>query len=893
MKELLTAVREGRDEDVPALVVRLDRSQRRSALVDLKALRKEARSWSWHEQNGIRKALLIAGAGCHTGAAACAGWVGGRDLLGWARSPHPRVLEVLADRDPAWLGDVAHRLAARTATAEIAYEIISGLVEIAQCPVPTTEGFVRGWAETSQWQRRNPARLIDTLRADRHLRVLVPRLFELTELPSSVVWCDEPDNPGHWPSALAVLAEEGQLERSVLVDSCVTRLLRGGKPGDVRFFLSVLRQLALSEQEEAERVADWIGMAADGISTVAGHAQEVLGRLDERGELTARALADVSGSVLFRTEKKLVRAQLVLIGKALRREPSAAGELLPIVVETFGHEDIGVQERALKLVARYLPAVSDPVRQELALSAALLSPVHRAMAAEVFGELPDEQSAAEPYEELLPPAPALRRLEPALATLPELVEEVAVLAKSASAEITSFERAMDGLIRHAHTDRPALADALRAALAGQWWLDDGQLPYVQRRLTPDAGIEFVAAAVLGQVPVQAVRDGRAAWTGTGTCVHAALDGVMKARLWEAAEAVLSGSVPFLLAIPTWHTGSLDPAVLVDRLHTYIQLGIRPGEADFAQALLRVRRGGQREAAAAAELLGTPEGDRLATWLRDGEPLAPVYRFDPEKQRSSSGGWAQQATDWTRRVLMATEERPFIQQEFPRSFHGLGHPRVPRRLCYHWGESPQSWTATLPEDGETLTAWLLPNLATCAIDEIRGAAEPLTALVELGGPAGEAIHLAVAYAMGARYPEDRLSAVDALLTLAAQDRLDAALLGKELANLLEHNLVKPNRLADATRTAAATGAYRTVLSVLTGVLPGLLAHKKGPRGLSDLLSVAAECVEHCGPVGAEPIPGLAETAARGGSSQLVRQAVRLRTVWEQGFGAEVTAQDIVA
>ncbi|MFJ2913979.1 DUF6493 family protein [Streptomyces sp. NPDC087228] len=880
MTELLTAVRAGRERDVPALLARLDQSQRRSALVDLKALRKEARDWHWHKQDRIRKALLIAGAGCHTGAAGCATWIGGRDLLGWTRSPYPLLLEALADRPPAWLGDVAHRLAARPATAEITYEVVSGLVEIAQCPVPTTEGFVRGWAETSQWQRKNPAPLIDILRTDRHLGVLVPRLFELTELPSSVAWCGEPDDPDHWPSALAVLAAEGLVERPVLLDSCVTRLLRGGKPADLRFFLAVLRRLAPTAQEEADRVADWVGMAADGISTVAGHAQEVLGRLDERGELTARALADVSGSVLFRTEKKLVRAQLVLIGKALRREPSTAGELLPAVAEAFGHEDIGIQERALKLVARYLPAAVDPVREELALSAALLSPVHRTAAAEVFGDLLDEQSAVEPYGELLPPAQEPRRLDPAPQTLSELVEEVVVLARSAPQEINAFERALDGLVRHARTDRSALAEALREALAGQWWLDDGQLSRVERRLASDAGIELVVAVLLGRIPVQAVREGRAARTGTGTCVHAALAGVMRARLWEAADAVLSGGLPFLLAVPTWHTGSLDPAVLVDRLRTYQRLGIRPGEADFAQALLRVRRDGQHEAAAAADLLGTPEGDRLAAWLRTDEPLAPVYRFDLDEERSSSGGWAPQPTAWSRRVLMATGERPLIEQEFPRSFHWLGRPHVPRRPCYHWGESPWPWLATLPQDGETLAAWLLSNLASCAVDEVRGTAEPLTALVELGGPAAEATHLAVAYAMGARYPEDRLSAVDALLALAAQHRLDAALLGEELAVLLEHSLVKPSRLAESARTAAATGAYRTVLSVLMGVLPGLLAREKGPRGLSDLLSVAAECVERYGPMGAEPISGLAETAARGGSSQLVRQAVRLKTAWEQ-------------
>ncbi|MFB6941165.1 DUF6493 family protein [Streptomyces sp. NPDC060286] len=886
MKELLTAVREGRKKDVPALLARLDAAEQRSALAELKALRKEARGWHWHEQERIRKALLIAGAGCHTGAAGCATWIGGRDLLGWTRSPYPLVLEVLADRDPAWLGDVAHRLAARPATAETTYELIDELVKVAQCPVPTTDGFVRGWAETVstvRWRRRGTRALIDRLRADPHLTVLVPRLFELTELPPQVTWYEQPDDPCHWPQTLAVLADEGLLERRGLVDSCVTRLLRGGKPGGLRFFLTVLRRLALTEREETERTADWIAMAADGISTVAGHAQGVLARLNERGELPVRVLADVSGSVLFRSEKKLVRAQLVLIGKVLRSDPSTAGELLPVVADAFGHEDIDIQERSLKLVARHLPAVADPVREEIALSASLLGPAHRTAAAEVFGDLLDERSAAEPYEEVLPPVPAPQRLEPAPTTLPELVGEVVVLARSASQESIAFERALDGLVRHARTDREALADALREALAGRWWLGDEPQSRVERRLRSEAGIELVVAALLGRVPAQAVHDGRAAWTGTGTCVHAALTGVMKARLWEAADAVLSGTAPFLLAFPTWHTGSIDPAVLVERLLTYQRLGIRPGEADFAQALLRVRRSGQHEAAAAAALLGTPEGDRLAAWLRSDEPLARVFRFDLDKGSTSTRGWPlREPTDWTRRVLMASEEHPVIQQEFPLSFHWLGHPHSPdHRLCHHWGDRSGTWLATLPEDGETLAAWLLPTTATCATDELRGTAEPLPGLVELGGPAApEAIHLSVAYGLGARHTEDRLSAVDALLMLAAQNRLDAASVGQNLAILLDHKLVKPNRLADSARTAAVTGAYRMVLSVLVPVLPGLLAQEKAPRGLSDLLSVTAECVEHCGPVSSEPIPGLTEVVARGGSSQLVRQAMRLKAAWEQ-------------
>lgn len=61
MKELLTAVREARRMDVPALLSELDRAGRTSALAELKALRKEARSWPWEKQDKIRKALLVAG----------------------------------------------------------------------------------------------------------------------------------------------------------------------------------------------------------------------------------------------------------------------------------------------------------------------------------------------------------------------------------------------------------------------------------------------------------------------------------------------------------------------------------------------------------------------------------------------------------------------------------------------------------------------------------------------------------------------------------------------------------------------------------------------------------------------------------------------------------------
>ncbi len=222
------------------------------------------------------------------------------------------------------------------------------------------------------------------------------------------------------------------LDRSRLAERCVTRLVRGGKTGDQRFFLTVLQQLGITEAEEREHLRDWMGMAADGISVVAGHAQDVLTRLDARGELSTRDLAEASGAVLFRREKKLVRGQLILLGKVLGRDASTAGELLPVVAEAFGNEDVALQERALKLIARHLPADDAALREELSFAAQQLGPIHREAVTALFGAVDECDVVEGPYEELLPPVPEPVRLDPAPGSVAELVEEVSAQLKSRS-----------------------------------------------------------------------------------------------------------------------------------------------------------------------------------------------------------------------------------------------------------------------------------------------------------------------------------------------------------------------------------------------------------------------------------------------------------------------------
>ncbi|WP_328665657.1 DUF7824 domain-containing protein [Streptomyces sp. NBC_00328] len=870
---LLKAVRAGRTVEAAGLLDGMTDGERRSCLPALKELRKELRSAPWNAASRVaHPALHAAGAACHTGAAGAATWIAGVDMRWFQASPGV-LLHVLGDRETDWLADLTHRLAARPATSRVPFALLSGLVALSGCEVPTTDAYVRGWLEHIGGSWHGGGTVAQRLRKEPHVSVMVTALFESLEVTSQIAWLFG-DGPGSWYDALAELSEEGTLDRRVVLDACVARLLRGGAPADQRVFLRLLSSLAPARDEERERSADWTVLACQAVPTVAGYAQSVLASLALDGELTSRQLAEMSSGVLFRTEKKLVRAQLVLLGKVLKRDPSTADVLLPAVAEAFGHEDTDVQERALKLVERHAGALPDSfdVRARLEDLSADLSPGLRLRAQRALGiEAPGSASTVQ--EEMLPPVPERARLAAAPDSVTELAEEVSAILASGGG-VAAFERALDGLVRHAHRDRDALVEALGPVVARCWWKDrDPSYPVVDRSFRESAqGLEVVLAALFEGVGMETLHAAVQQGPTSGNCHHSALSRALDARLWEAGHRLRTDPMPFLLATPTWDTGLLEPDELVERLTEYRRLDTRPGTADFAQALLRVRRDDRataEAAAARARALGSPEGYRLAQWLTAEGPLLPTSR------RRTSGA----------RILLELGELEEIQGLFPKEFRLLGRPLTvfkDHRYCRHWGVTEQRyWPAVVPGRRELVAARLLRDISTAAVEDGRMVAAMLPLLAEADGTAGEALHLCLAYGLGARHPEDRLAAVDALLVLAARGQLDAGRLGSDIGELVRRGALKKSRLAESIRTAAATGAYATVWSVLLGLLPALLADLAADgagggaaRGLGELLAVAADCAERSGARG--DLAHLAGTAERHGSSKVVTQARRLRT-----------------
>ncbi|NGN69960.1 hypothetical protein G5C51_39490 [Streptomyces sp. A7024] len=911
-ERLWKAVRGGDVERTVRALERLDDGVRRSLLPELKELRAEYRreeGWSdnWRER---RLALLFAGAGCQTGAAAAATWLAARDLRRWSRAlPHEHVVRVLRHRDPGWLGDVAHRLAARPTTAAEDYEVIRALAERSGGPMPATDGFVEGWAwAKSVWnQNRTDESLLDRLRADPITPDLAPRLLSDVEIGGRVMAWSMEDHPAAWTGAIPRLCAEGLLKRADVLDTCIATLLRGGRPAALRPFLYLVTYLRPTPEESAAHLDDWAALAADAPSTVAGYAQERLAELLADGGLSAERLADVSAGVLFRTEKKLVRAQLQLIDRAIKSRREDAGVLLPAAAEAFGHGDDGLRERAVKLVRRHLPKADAAAHERIAEAAGALTRTQQAVLADALRVpvAPDPAGdTAGPEEELLPPPPVPEPLGPAPVEPAAIAGEIAVLL-AGQGTFLDHERGLDALVRAAHRDRAGLKEALGSLPARHsWWYaeDEYRLQYY--------GIGLVVDAVLGELDLELLRRGRESLTKAGEKhVYGAFERLHTARLVEAAWGIaMDRPLPHLLATPNTSDGSIEVATLLDRLRGYARAGMEPEPVDLGLALLRVRVPGAAGAdasgsgatgsdsagsdiaasvtvasatatsashIAAARELGAA-GERLADWLAAGGLPARTLERRVGRLPEGRREWWYASRKVEELLRMVVGESEVLRRDFPQPLAGMGRGYDPYAQPMRWYErsARRGAITVFPHDPEAVAAFWLPAVAAGAEEDTRGAAERLPQLAEAPGRPGPAVHLAIAFGLCARHPQDRLAATDALLTLAARGNLDATRLGTDLAELVLLGAGKLTRLADATRTAAQTGAWRTIHAVLTAALPPLLTTDQRPHALGALLAVAADCAERVGT--ARPLPGL-DHLPTGTGSQLARQADRLRAV----------------
>ncbi|GAA3924165.1 DUF6493 family protein [Actinoplanes auranticolor] len=767
-------------------------------------------------------------------------------------------LDVLSGRDPAWLGELAHLLAAELDKGKgfgggqrPINHLIRPLIRMSGCATPTNPGYAALWMVNSGG--------LGDLRAAPETATLLPIALEMEGAGAYIEGHDkgyvegaekhgskDPANPSlPWKEKLVRLTESGELGRAVLIDLCVGRLLRGGRPYEVRCFRSLLESLRLTDDDIATRATDWARLAADADAPTASAAMGFLRRMvDAERPVDGDLLADASRDILARPEKALVRTHLVLLGRALDQDGYPPSELLPAVAVAFGHEDGAVQEQAWKIVARHLAAVDAAARTRIVEAVPALTPDLRD---KVTADLGVAEPADEPYRETLPPISSPVRAAATPLTVAEVVQgvvaECAADSPDAAAWTEDSERILDGLVRVAHRDRAALTEALGTLTYPYDWTAQDE--------PPGAGVALVAKVLVGKVGIDELPALPRRLTDPP---YRAMDGetiirgVWQMRTWEVARRITTDMPPFLLATPSWSTGAVDADVLVDRLAAYARLNLPAGSADFDQALLRVRipQGPDREQfVAAAAGLGTPEGARLADWF-SGEGLQPVEEDD-------------------RLVL------PVVRETFTDPFRRLGDKLG---WSYDALELPR-WVSTLPLLRGYVAAQSLWRGACSHHGEGGQWAGDLPLLVQADGSIGPCIEAVVAEGLARAGEAARPGVVEGLLQLVARGELDTVRCGAHLSQVNVPRLrpFTPPEVLDVLSEVARTGAYATVWGILLGALPGLLPEGRRPRQLGALLSLAVECASRCGETGS--ITGLDAVADSKGSSQTIKQARRLR------------------
>ncbi|KAB2345259.1 DUF6493 family protein [Actinomadura rudentiformis] len=737
----------------------------------------------WTERTRQIQALLVAGAACIPGAAAVANWLCRADLdrldINAQATAHARLIaQVVADRPAPWRAEVARRISRRLRVADQAswgsethWRLADVLARGAGEGLPEDDAYLVGWV---RWTRPYPG-----LNEEPYLDVLVPRLFEV-EAVGRVLGGGPGDDP--WIDMLLRLAGTGRVKRELLLDGCVRRFLRGGRIQDLRWYAALYRALEPSLTEVSARTRDLSRLLPAAPSQIAALALDELRRVDDAGELDDAAFAEAAEALLFRPERKLVRATFSWIDRTARKRDRVDATLAALTV-AFGQESIDLRERAANIAAKHAAKAGEAAHDDVRRAAAGLPKEARDRIAETFGTVTVTAVTTPPARPAPPPPP--RELPPPIASVAELTEEMAVHLRG---DLTwaDGERVLAGLVQFAHREPDETRAAMRRLVpdVAPW------LPFEHDRFG-DHPTTWLGAALCSLVPPTDSRPYPASPPDAGDRGPAPT-AVLRTRLREIVGAV--GRLPVLLSTPTCSTGHISPEVLVERLERLEAAGLRPGPFDLDQALLRLPRDLPDDIVLRAQRLTSPEGRWTAAWLADrGMPDPAVICTAVSLPRTvySWRGSEQQDVVRVLPTVLAADSDGVVPD--PDGVAGrlldLPHGGEWTRLepatyapsCFSW------WPSLLPSHREILAAHLLVPLAdrTEARD---GQGAVLLALAEADGPVGPAMATALALGLTSRRTEERSASVDAFLTFCARGQLPAV--GEAIAALDRQLKLKP-------------------------------------------------------------------------------------------------------
>ncbi|WP_067496346.1 hypothetical protein [Actinoplanes sp. TFC3] len=336
----------------------LDNDGRRGLAAELPSMARHRRGGWWGK---TAVTLCVAAVGCLPDAVHAAQVLGRRSVTLDADALKP-VLTVARAHRVTWLAELAHRLDSwrKGPSRPAHWRFLAGLVRAEGAPPPTSDRFVAGWLDDLSRPQPEPAEprpepprspkleaLVDRLRDDPFLPVLLPRLFEVDALGSRMLFRDPGLAQGHaFPAAIAQLCDEKVIDRYDVLNATLGRLERGDRPGALRSFLVLHDALAPTPEEIAMRSATYLRLLTEAPPAVATMAQKALRRADV---LDVETLLEASRSVLRRPEKALVRSQLTWLSRlTVPWDERIAG----VVAVAACHPAPDVRQRAMTLLGK-------------------------------------------------------------------------------------------------------------------------------------------------------------------------------------------------------------------------------------------------------------------------------------------------------------------------------------------------------------------------------------------------------------------------------------------------------------------------------------------------------------------------------------------------------------
>ena len=139
--------------------------------------------------------------------------------------------------------------------------------------------------------------------------------------------------------------------RDRVLTECLQAMLRDFSPANTRIFHALYRGMHPTEAENLSRFGTLVSVLGASPSTSVGLAQDMLTPLiPQLDQEQAAELMDASATVLLRTEKKVLRAQLRLLTKLVKTRPECAAQVSTLVADAVNTLPLDVQSTARKLI---------------------------------------------------------------------------------------------------------------------------------------------------------------------------------------------------------------------------------------------------------------------------------------------------------------------------------------------------------------------------------------------------------------------------------------------------------------------------------------------------------------------------------------------------------------